>query len=48
LPTSVFLELTTGNIEAAVAVSLLMIAAALVVLAIARAFGMKTHGEHLP
>jgi molybdate transport system permease protein len=48
LPTSVFLELSTGNIEAAVAVSLLMIVAALAVLAIARAFGMRTHAEYVP
>jgi molybdate transport system permease protein len=39
LPTSVFLELSVGNIEAAVAVSLLMVACALVVLVIVRAFG---------
>jgi molybdate transport system permease protein len=48
LPTTVFLELTTGNIEAAVAVSLVMIVAALVVLAIARAFGMPTRSEVMP
>lgn len=41
LPTSVFLELSVGNIEAAVAVSLLMIACALVVLGIARVFGLR-------
>ncbi len=41
LSTSVFLELSVGNIEAAVAVSLIMIGAALVVLTIARAFGLR-------
>lgn len=39
LSTTVFLELSVGNIEAAVAVSLLMIAAALIVLFIVRFFG---------
>ncbi len=39
LPTSVFLELSVGNIEAAVAVSLLMVFAAVVVLLIVRLFG---------
>lgn len=39
LSTTVFLELSVGNIEAAVAVSLLMIATALVVLCILRFFG---------
>ena len=39
LSTSVFLELSVGSIEAAVAVSLLMIAAAVIVLAIVRTFG---------
>jgi molybdate transport system permease protein len=39
LPTSVYLELTVGNVEGAVAVSLLMIAVALVVLFIVRTFG---------
>jgi len=48
LPTTVFLELSTGNIEAAVAVSLLMIVAAVVVLAITRAFGVRGHREFLP
>lgn len=41
LPTTVFLELSIGEIEAAVAVSLLMVAAALAVLIIARVFGLK-------
>jgi molybdate transport system permease protein len=39
LPTTVFLELSVGNIEAAVAVSLLMVAAAALVLVIVRQFG---------
>jgi len=41
LPTSVFLELSIGNVEAAVAVSLIMIVAALAVLTIARLFGLR-------
>jgi molybdate transport system permease protein len=40
LSTSVFLELSIGNLEGAVAVSLLMVAAALVVLVIVRVYGM--------
>ena len=40
LPTTVFLELSVGNIEAAVAVSLIMICLAMIVLVIARVFGM--------
>jgi molybdate transport system permease protein len=39
LPTSVFLELSVGNIETAVAVSLLMVAAGALVLVIVRLFG---------
>jgi molybdate transport system permease protein len=39
LPTSIYLELTVGNIEGAVAVSLLMICVALVVLFVIRVFG---------
>jgi molybdate transport system permease protein len=39
LPTTVFLELSVGNLEAAVAVSLLMVAAAALVLVIVRQFG---------
>lgn len=39
LPTTVFLELSVGNLEAAVAVSLLMIAAAVAVLVVIRRFG---------
>jgi molybdate transport system permease protein len=39
LPSTVFLELSTGNLEAAVAVSLLMVIAAITVLVFARAIG---------
>jgi molybdate transport system permease protein len=39
MPTTVFLELSVGNIEAAVAVSLLMVIAAVAVLLIIRFFG---------
>jgi molybdate transport system permease protein len=39
LPTSIFLELSVGNIEAAVAVSLLMVTSAVIVLAIINMFG---------
>jgi molybdate transport system permease protein len=41
LSTTVFLELSVGNIEAAVAVSLLMIAAAVIVLTVVRVFGSE-------
>ncbi|MEE2617708.1 MAG: ABC transporter permease subunit, partial [Candidatus Poribacteria bacterium] len=41
LPTTVFLELSIGNIEAAVAVSLLMVFAAVIVLIIVRIYGLK-------
>lgn len=41
LPTTVFLELSVGNIEAAVAVSLLMVTAAVFVLIVIRAFGLE-------
>lgn len=41
LSTTVFLELSIGNLEAAVAVSLLMVAAALAVLVIVRLFGVR-------
>lgn len=44
LPTTVFLELSVGNIEAAAAVSLIMVLAALAVLLIARAFGLRGTG----
>lgn len=47
LPTSVFLELSIGNIEAAVAVSLLMVAAAVIVLVIVRLCGMDPLGAKL-
>jgi molybdate transport system permease protein len=40
LPTTVFLELSVGNLEAAVAVSLLMVVAAVIVLVIVRVYGM--------
>ncbi|MBN1341674.1 MAG: ABC transporter permease [Phycisphaerae bacterium] len=39
MPTTVFLELSVGNIEAAVAVSLLMVLAAMAVLLVVRVFG---------
>ncbi len=41
LPTTVFLELSVGNVEAAVAVSLLMVSAAVVVLVVIRACGAE-------
>lgn len=41
LPTTVFLELSVGNIEAAVAVSLLMVIAAVAVLMVIRLFGLE-------
>jgi molybdate transport system permease protein len=44
MPTTVYLELSVGHLEAAVAVSLLMVAAALVVLLIVRIFGTTTLG----
>jgi molybdate transport system permease protein len=47
LPTSVFLELSIGNIEAAVAVSLIMIIAALTVLTLARVFGLRAPLERV-
>jgi molybdate transport system permease protein len=40
LPTTVFLELSVGNLEAAVAVSLLMVLAAVIVLVVVRVYGM--------
>jgi molybdate transport system permease protein len=45
LPTTVFLELSVGNIEAAVAVSLLMVLAALAVLVIVRQLGHERSME---
>ena len=47
LPTTVFLELSVGNIEAAVAVSLLMILAATAVLTLARTFGLRQSLERV-
>ena len=44
LSTSVFLELGIGNLEAALAVSLLMVAVAVVVLVVTRAFGLRGTG----
>lgn len=44
LPTTVFLELSVGNIEAAAAVSLVMVIAAMVILLLARAFGLRGTG----
>ena len=44
LPTTVFLELSIGNIEAAAAVSLMMVFTALVVLILARMFGLRGTG----
>ncbi len=41
LPTTVYLELNVGNIETAVAVSLLMVLAAAIVLVIVRLYGME-------
>jgi molybdate transport system permease protein len=41
LSTSVFLEMNVGNIEAAVAISLIMVAAAVIVLVIARLWGSR-------
>jgi len=41
LPTTVFLELSIGDVEAAVAVSLIMVTAAMIVLVVARAFGLR-------
>ena len=41
LPTTVFLELSIGNIEGAVAVSLLMVGCALLVLFVAKSYGLK-------
>ena len=46
LSTSVFLELSVGRLEAAVAVSLLMIAAAVLVLTLVRLFGSDTTLHH--
>ena len=45
LPTTVFLELSVGRIEGAVAVSLLMVAAAVTVLLVGRGFGLGRIGQ---
>ena len=42
LSTTVFLELSIGDVEAAVAVSLIMVAAAVIVLVVARLWGTRT------
>jgi molybdate transport system permease protein len=44
LSTTVFLEMNVGNIEAAVAVSLIMVAAAIVVLIVTRVWGVRDAG----
>jgi molybdate transport system permease protein len=44
LSTTVFLELSIGNLEAAVAVSLIMVLAAVTVLVIARTWGDRNLG----
>lgn len=44
LPTTVFLELSVGNLEAALAVSLLMVVVAVVVLVVTRIFGLRGTG----
>ena len=44
LSTSVFLEMNVGNLEAAVAVSLIMVAAAVIVLILARLYGSRDVG----
>ncbi len=41
LPTTVFLELSLGDLEAALAVSILMVIAAILVLGVTRMFGMR-------
>ncbi len=41
LPTTVFLELSVGNLQAAVAVSLFMVVAAVIVLVVVRVYGME-------
>lgn len=47
LPTTVFLELSVGNIEAAVAVSLLMVAAAVAALVVIRVLGSERTFERV-
>lgn len=48
LPTTVFLELSVGELHSAVAVSLLMVVAAVIVLVIVRVYGMDTTGTKTP
>jgi molybdate transport system permease protein len=45
LPTTVFLELSVGNLQSALAVSLWMVALALAVLVMMRRFGTRRRGE---
>ena len=45
LPTTVFLELSVGNLHNAVTVSLLMVALAVIVLLIMRLFGEGAHAH---
>ena len=45
LSTTVFLELSVGRLEASVAVSLLMVAAAAVVLVVVRLFGVEAYRQ---
>ncbi|MGI6454860.1 MAG: ABC transporter permease [bacterium] len=47
LPTTVFLELSVGNIEAAVAVSLIMVISAVLVLLVVRFFGLHQATEKM-
>jgi molybdate transport system permease protein len=47
LSTTVFLELSIGNLEAAVAVSLIMVASAVIVLIVARMWGTPWSGREL-
>ena len=44
LPTTVYLELSIGNLEAALAVSLLMIVVAVAVLVLTRSLGLRGTG----
>ena len=44
LSTTVFLELSVGNLEASLAVSVLMIAVAVAVLVVVRTFGLRESG----
>jgi molybdate transport system permease protein len=48
LSTTVFLELSIGDLEAAVAVSLIMVAAAITVLVIARVWGIREPSDSYP